>query len=160
MPVYHPEKHHPRGLPPYRILAKYRLSAVQLKQLQIFTASYPILVTDDDPMSRGLHHAIFDQYGLKLIETRSSADALRICQTQSISLVISDIMKPHMNGLEMLQSLRSDPHTEHIPFIFVTAANGTRDMAFQFGADAFIRKPFHHHELLWEVWRLISKRIK
>jgi CheY-like chemotaxis protein len=160
MPVHHPEKQPSHGLLPYNLPGKYRLSTVRLEQLQIFTASYPILVTDDDTMSRALHRAIFDQYGLKLVETRASADALRICQTQPISLVISDIMKPHMNGLEMLQYLRSDARTELIPFIFVTATSGTRDTAFRFGADAFIRKPFHPQELLREVWRLLSKRIK
>lgn len=160
MPVYYPEKQNHRNLPLHGVLGKPRLSTLQFEQLQDFTASHPVLVTDDDSMSRALHRAIFNQYGLNVIETRSSDSALEICQTQRISLVISDIMKPHMDGLEMLQYLRADPRTEHIPLIFVTATTGTRDVAFQFGADAFIRKPFHPQDLLVEVWRLLPKQIK
>jgi response regulator RpfG family c-di-GMP phosphodiesterase len=109
VPAYHPEKQENHNLSRHNILGKHRLSTFQLEQLRNFTASHPVLVTDDDTMSRALYRAIFDQYGLNLIETRSSADALHTCQTQPISLVISDIMKPHMNGLEMLQMLRSNP---------------------------------------------------
>ncbi len=160
MSVYHSEKQNHRVLSLHSLVGKRRLSTFQIELLRDFTASYPVLVTDDDMMSRALHRAIFEQHGLRLVETRSSDAALEICQTQPISLVISDIMKPNMDGLEMLQYLRTDPRTEHIPLIFVTATNGTHDAAFQYGADAFIRKPFHPQDLLVEVWRLLSKRIK
>jgi two-component system sensor histidine kinase/response regulator len=160
MPVYFPDQQHTRRVPLYSIFGNRRLSAFQLSQLRAFTADYPLLVTDDDTMSRALHRAIFDQYDLRVVETRSSVDTLDICRKQPIALIISDIMKPHMDGLEMLQYLRADPRIEHIPLIFVTATTGTREIAFQLGADSFIRKPFHPHELLWEVWRLLSKRIK
>jgi CheY-like chemotaxis protein len=160
MPISLPEQHNPQHLPLRTPFGKRRLTGLQLEQLQFITLAHPILVTDDDMMSRALHRAILDQYALRMIETRTSADALSICQTQSVSLVISDIMKPHMDGLEMLRHLRADSQTEHIPLIFVTATAGTQDTAFQLGADSFIRKPFHPNELLWEVWRLLSKRIK
>lgn len=155
-----PDQQNPHRLPLRIPFGKRRLSPFQLEGFQFLTAAYPILVTDDDMMSRALHRAILDQYTLRVVEARSSADALKICQSQSISLIISDIMKPHMNGLEMLQYLRDDSRTEHIPLIFVTATTGSRNLAFQLGADSFIRKPFHPHELLWEVWRLLSKQIK
>jgi CheY-like chemotaxis protein len=163
MPAQYPAKHGPHVFSPANIssnLEKPRLFTHQLERLQVFTMSYPVLATDDDSMSRALHRSIFDQHGLVLIDTHSSIDALHICKTQAISLVISDIMKPHMDGLEMLHDLRADSLTRHIPLIFVTATNHTEEIAFQTGADAFIRKPFHPDELLWAVWRLLSNRIK
>jgi len=160
MPLQYSENHNKHGVFLYTIPAQPRLSTWQYEWMQDFTAKNPILVTDDDPMSRALHRAIFEQHGLTIIETRSSVDALDVCLQQPISLIISDIMKPQMDGLVMLQNLRSDPRTNHIPLIFVTAANRIQDTAFEFGADSFIRKPFHPQVLLREVWRLLSKRIK
>ena len=137
-----------------------RLSTRQIQLLQIFTASRPILVSDDDPMSRLLYRSIFEHAGLTHLETRSSSDALEICRKQPISVVISDILKPHMSGLQMLEDLRQHPRTRYIPLIFVTGMVNTEDIAWQSGADGYLQKPFHPNALLVEIWHLLSNKIK
>lgn len=107
-----------------------------------------------------LCRTIFERIGLQVVDTWSPLDAIHICQTHPVALVISDIMKPEMDGFQMLEHLRSDPRTAHIPVIFVTATSGTREMAFMAGADGYLLKPFHPNEILVEIWRLLSKTIK
>lgn len=132
------------------------LSVFQLKHLQTETEIAPILVSDDESMTRALYRAIFERVGLSCIEVWSAADVVRMCQEQPVSLVISDIRNQHMSGLDMLHALRQDPYTQHIPLLFVTATSGMRPIAFEMGANGYLSKPFVPNDLLLEIWRLIG----
>ncbi len=147
-------------LPTHLKNAVPRLVTWQLERLRIHTARYPLLVTDDDPMSRTLYRALFQHDGLTHVDTRDSREALRICQMQPISLVISDIMKPHMDGLEMLERLRTTPATQLIPLLFITGSSSLRDMAIQASANGFLTKPCHPNEILHEIWRLLQDKME
>src|SRR5690349_20335079 len=98
---------------PYSNLTQ--LSPSQLAQLQKITASAPILVSDDDSMTRKLYRAILAPFELPFLDTWNPAEALTICQQQPISLIISDIRNQNLNGLELVRLLRADPTTRHIP---------------------------------------------
>jgi twitching motility two-component system response regulator PilH len=133
----------------------------QIKALQKFTAGEPLLVTDDDVMSRKYYYALLAQtFGLKLIETWDPDEALRICRTQPIGLVISCIIKPQtMDGLKLASDLRADSRTRAIPLLFITASANTRDLAYEAGADAYLSKPCHPNEILQEIWQLLRGRV-
>jgi CheY-like chemotaxis protein len=118
--------------------------------------SAPILVSDDDAMTRGLYRAIFDHAGLLSIETANATDVLHICHQQPISLVISDIRNTPMNGFDLLRVLRADSFAQHIPVLIVTAASDARDMAYAHGAKGYLTKPFTPNEILLEIARLIG----
>jgi CheY-like chemotaxis protein len=133
------------------------LSDAQLEFLQAETQLAPILISDDDSMTRALYRAIFERAGnLACIEIWSATEVLRICQEQPVSLVISDIRNQHMNGLDMLRALRENPYTHHIPVLFVTATQDTRDQAYDAGANGYMYKPFQPSDLLLEIWHLIA----
>ena len=136
-----------------------RLAHGQIEQLQRFTALYPLLVTDDETMARTLYRALFQHDRLTHLDTRSSQEALHLCEREPISLVISDIMKPRMNGIAMLHHLRSNPITRHIPVLFVTGSSQLRQTALQSGADGFITKPYHPNEMLQEIWRILAQHL-
>ncbi len=121
---------------------------------------YRVLVTDDDARSRSLERLILERNGgLTVVDTGDSEEAIAICRTQPISLVISDILKPRMNGLIILKALRSDPATQHIPFMFVTASGMDRHISpIELGANDYLAKPFLPLEFLSRAWRLLPWR--
>jgi YesN/AraC family two-component response regulator len=77
-------------------------------------------------------------------------------------IILSDIMMPVMDGIEMLRSVKNDLRTSHIPVVMLTAKAdiGSRLEGLERGADAYIAKPFIKEELLILLRSLIGLRRK
>ena len=77
-------------------------------------------------------------------------------------LIITDLMMPKMNGIELIRRLKKDMNTSHIPIIMVTAKTGTDDIkeGYAAGADEYITKPFDASILKIRVDNLIQSREK
>ena len=75
-------------------------------------------------------------------------------------LIITDIMMPHTDGLELCRQIRSDELTNHIPVIVVTAKATERDRlrGLEAGADAYLYKPFNADELHLRIEKLLEQR--
>ncbi len=107
-----------------------------------------------------LYQHLLESKGFRVIGTDDSREALQVCQTQPIALVVCDIIQPYMNGLELLAHLRADPATQHLPVIVVSARGDAAEMAFQLGADSFIHKPFHPAQLVQEIHRVLGASVR
>jgi len=77
-------------------------------------------------------------------------------------IIISDVMMPESGGFEVLNTLKNDERTSHIPIILLTAKSAQKDKieGLQRGADAYIEKPFDQNELLIRLDGLIQLRKK
>lgn len=109
-----------------------------------------ILLVEDDDMLREEMHMWLEFEGYQPIATATGRDALDRAISEPFALVVSDIMMPDMDGLELLTELRKRPDTRLLPVVFVTARADRSDirLGMQLGADDYITKPFTRGELL------------
>ncbi len=120
-------------------------------------SAFTLLVTDDDPEVLTLRRLVFERLGFQVIVTASPYDAIALCEQQAISLVISDIMKPDVDGFELLRRLRSKAATRDLPFIFVSTQSDpcSRARAVKLGANGFVGEPATIKELVDAVTRVL-----
>lgn len=85
---------------------------------------------------------------------------LAIAKEKLPDIIITDLMMPHMDGLQLTRSIRSDFLTCHIPIIVVTAKVTEQDRikGLKAGADAYLTKPFNSDELLTRINKLLEQR--
>ncbi|MGY6555465.1 MAG: ATP-binding protein [Wenzhouxiangella sp.] len=126
-----------------------------------------ILVVEDNPDMR--HHlCALLASSWQVIEARDGAEGWALACSESPAMIISDIMMPAMDGLSLLQTLRSDVRTSHIPVLLLTARSDaeTRIRAFSLQADGYLHKPFDDGELqarlqsMLEAQRRLRERLR
>jgi len=111
-----------------------------------------ILVVDDNADMREYIERILKPY-YKINTASNGKEALNLVQRFSPDVIITDIMMPEMNGLELLNTLRSTPATSKIPVLFLSARAGeeAKIEGLETGADDYLVKPFAAKELLARV---------
>ena len=111
-----------------------------------------ILAVDDHPVNRRLLEGILGK-DYEVVTATNGADALEICTNEGIDLVLLDIIMPEMDGYEVCESIKANLNTRHIPVIFLTAKNETKDIVkgFDVGGVDYVTKPFKKVELLARV---------
>ncbi|MEO0472122.1 MAG: response regulator, partial [Bacteroidota bacterium] len=118
-----------------------------------------ILVVDDNKDIRSfVRNALQQSY--QIYEAEDGIEGLEMAKEHSPDLIISDIMMPRMNGIELCQELKSNPLTSHIAVIMLTAraSDESEKESLEFGADAYIRKPFKLDLLQLKVKNLLRLR--
>ncbi|MFW5691225.1 MAG: ATP-binding protein [Chloroflexota bacterium] len=112
-----------------------------------------VLVVDDTPTNRDVMERILLRGGHRVLLATSGEQALEILETELPDLVLLDVNMPHMNGFEVCEAIKADPHTTDIPVIFVSAVAelGDKVRAFQAGAVDYILKPFKVEEVVVRV---------
>jgi CheY-like chemotaxis protein len=102
-----------------------------------------ILVVDDEPDQRFLLRRMFERAGHEVSDATDGAAALRAVRESAPDLVVTDMMMPVMDGMELIRCLRGDPATAYIPIL---AASGDTHLAD--AADAIVPKPYELRHLL------------
>jgi CheY-like chemotaxis protein len=99
-----------------------------------------ILVAEDDATVLSLLRDFLEQEGHTVLAARDGSEALTIARRELPDLVLSDIMMPVMDGIEMIRMLRGDSPTREVAVILMSAVQ-PRNLA-AVGAAGFIAKPF------------------
>jgi class 3 adenylate cyclase/CheY-like chemotaxis protein len=119
-----------------------------------------LLVVDDTPKNVKLLADILTARGYHVVTATSGAEALSQVEAERPDLVLLDVVMPEMSGYEVCRKLRSNPATQLLPVIMVTALDPSEERVkgIEAGADDFLTKPINQAELLARVKSLI--RIK
>ena len=112
-----------------------------------------ILIVDDNQTNLDVLFELLKNYGFKVLVAQDGESAIEQIQYIHPDLILLDIMMPGIDGFETCQRLKSDPPTQDIPIIFMSALSATVDKVkgFQTGAVDYITKPFQHEEVLSRI---------
>ncbi len=118
-----------------------------------------ILVVEDNKDMRDYISSIL-RSRYTILEAGHGLEALEVLKKQSVDFIISDLMMPMMNGIELSRQIKSDFTLSHIPLLMLTAktADESRIEGFKVGVDEYLLKPFEEELLLTRIDNLLENR--
>jgi DNA-binding NarL/FixJ family response regulator len=119
-----------------------------------------ILVIDDDPKMRRQVAELLATEGHAVTEARNGREGVELARKDPPELILCDVTMPEMNGHRVLQNLRDDAATAHLPFIFLTGWGEKDDLrtGMNLGADDYLVKPVEPVELIAAVEARLRRR--
>ncbi len=117
-----------------------------------------LIVEDNADMAAYIALCLEDKY--RLLHVSNGIEGLEAAMREVPDLVLSDVMMPEMDGLELCGRLKAEGSTSHIPVILLTARAGQSNKleGLRRGADEYLVKPFHREELLLRIEGLLEAR--
>jgi type IV pili sensor histidine kinase/response regulator len=129
-------------------------------KVSVPTVKTTILIAEDSVSSRQLLEEVLTEAGYAVLPCRDGQEALDLLPKHhaEIALVLTDLDMPRMNGLELLQHIRSHSEWKRIPVIFITSRTRAqhRQKAAALGVNGYLGKPYNLEELLTEVQKVVS----
>ena len=123
-------------------------------------ASKILVVEDNEELLALMLQVLSKNY--HVFTAKNGKQAMNIIMKEKLDLVVSDVMMPIMDGIELTKQLKSDKSFWQLPIILLTAKNKEEDKteAYAVGADAYITKPFKFDELEVRINALLANRKK
>ncbi len=117
-----------------------------------------VLVDDDQNILTSVSMAL-EAEGYQVRTYSDSEEALRGLTQRPADMAVLDIKMPRLTGMELLQKLRQNPTTQHMPVVFLTSKDEEVDeiMGLSMGADDYITKPFSQRLLLERIRALLRR---
>ena len=121
-----------------------------------------LLIVDDSTAIRKILLRVLNQTGLPLgqvLEAGDGREALKLMELHDVSLILSDINMPNMDGLELLRILRASAQWHDLPVVMITTEGSQASVqeAVELGATSYVRKPFSADLLRDKLASLLSK---
>jgi len=123
-------------------------------------AKYILLVEDNDELRTFIKDALSNHY--TIIEANDGEEGLKMAKERFPNLIISDIMMPRMNGIELCRQIKNDDQTRHIPFILLSAKDALESKleGVESGADFYFSKPVSINLLLLTLRNIFIQQDK
>ena len=129
------------------------------KELTSKTYPYTVLLVEDDEEVRSYLAGELQQ-NFRILTAEDGKEALKVLEEEEVSLILSDVMMPEMNGFELCRHVKTCLSFSHIPVILLTALSDERQRIFGIsgGADEYIQKPFHVTYVKVKIICLLEER--
>ncbi len=116
-----------------------------------------LLLAEDDPDTAAFSISVLKE-SFRIIHVKNGLQAIELIRENLPDIVLSDIMMPEKDGIELLQEIRSNELTNHLPVVLFSAKASleSRLKGLQYGADAYISKPFSPEELKLTIQNLFA----
>jgi len=121
-----------------------------------------VMIVDDEPAVIQMIGCVLEIRGIEVMGAQNGRDALDQINEKRPDLIITDLVMPGMNGLDLCKTIKQDPRCEGIPLVLITSATQDSELADGFwrigtDADEFVSKPFDPFEMADRVERLLQK---
>ncbi len=125
-------------------------------------ASHRILVVDDEEDLLELIRYNLTKEGYRVDCAASGEQAIHEARNSVPDLIVLDLLLPNVDGLDVCKHLKSDPKTQHVPIVMLTAKSEEADVVtgLELGADDYITKPFSPRVLLARIRSVLRRRAK
>ena len=117
-----------------------------------------LIVEDEKEIQALLNEMLKEEY--KILTASNGVEALEIVQSSIPDIIISDVMMPEMDGLELCRKIKKNIDTCHIPLILLTAKSSVihRIEGLESGANSYIPKPFYPEHLIVRIQKLLEEK--
>nr|WP_239059564.1 two-component regulator propeller domain-containing protein [Bacteroides sp. 224] len=117
-----------------------------------------LIVEDNKDMRAYIRSILSEQYNI--FEAENGEEALHILAQSNVDFIISDLMMPVMDGIELSKKVKENFSISHIPFLMLTAktAQESRIESYKMGVDEYLLKPFNEELLLTRITNILENR--
>lgn len=156
IPLLNVEEHYKKDLP--NISSKNPIEEVVNSSSE---DSLPLILIVEDNMDIRLYLRTLLQKEYRLVFASNGEEGLSMVREYMPDIVLTDIMMPIKDGIELCCEIKSDILINHIPVVMLTARSSDEDriIGLRSGVDAYIRKPFQSEELFAVLNNLLESRI-
>ncbi len=111
-----------------------------------------ILIVDDDIINLMLLKKMLSKNGdFEILEAKNGLEALKILESEPVDIVLLDIIMPVMDGLQVIEALRSQKRYIDVPIVVLSTNEMKKREALELGANDFMEKPIRENELLDKI---------
>lgn len=117
-----------------------------------------LLVEDNEELLQMTTDALKSYY--RILKAHDGVEALDLLKYNDVDVIVSDVMMPRMDGIELCQRVKNDINYSHIPVILLTAKTSVdaKTEGMQSGADVYLEKPFSSKQLYLQITSLLRMR--
>ncbi|HEX9919063.1 MAG TPA: PAS domain S-box protein [Pyrinomonadaceae bacterium] len=119
-----------------------------------------VLIVNDSPDALALTSVVLQQAGYRVLTAADGLEGLALARRELPSIIISDVMMPHLDGIELCRKLRADPRLALTPILLISARRKDTESALEglrAGADEYLEAPFDPPRLVARVARLLER---